>query len=235
LKALKSKYWKLISIGFILVLVLILFFYKNYFNSLVPFISSNYKIRGIDISHHNQVYDWDLVKSKNTFCIMKATEGNKMNDPKFNNSWKIAKNINLTRGAYHFFKSNSSAELQFENYRNSVKLTTNDMPPILDVEDDNIDMDQVNKWLSLAENYYGVKPIIYASNNYYIRYMQGKVNNYPVWLYFNTRYKLRPKFESNEVLFLQYSQHGKVNGINGDVDLDLFLGDKESFNKLLIK
>ena len=109
------------------------------------------------------------------------------------------------------------------------------MPPILDVEDDNIDMDQVNKWLSLAENYYGVKPIIYASNNYYVRYMQGKVNNYPVWLYFNTRYKLRPKFESNEVLFLQYSQHGKVNGINGDVDLDLFLGDKESFNKLLIK
>ena len=62
--------------------------------------------------------------------------------------------------------------------------------------------------------------------------MQGKVNNYPVWLYYNTRYKLRPKFESNEVLFLQYSQHGKVNGINGDVDLDLFLGDKESFNKI---
>jgi GH25 family lysozyme M1 (1,4-beta-N-acetylmuramidase) len=65
--------------------------------------------------------------------------------------------------------------------------------------------------------------------------MKGKVNNYPVWLYYNTKYKLRPAFDANEVLFLQYSQHGKVNGIYGDVDLDLFLGDSEKFKQLLIK
>jgi GH25 family lysozyme M1 (1,4-beta-N-acetylmuramidase) len=54
-------------------------------------------------------------------------------------------------------------------------------------------------------------------------------------LYYNTRYKLRPAFDSNEVLFLQYSQHGEVNGIYGDVDLDLFLGNNEKFKQLLIK
>jgi len=65
--------------------------------------------------------------------------------------------------------------------------------------------------------------------------MKGSVNNYPVWLYYNTRYKLRPAFDSNEVLFLQYSQRGEVNGIYGDVDLDLFLGNNEKFKQLLIK
>ena len=84
---------------------------------------------------------------------MKATEGIKINDKKFPSCWSIAKNIKLTRGAYHFFKSNSSAEVQFENYRNSVTLNTNDLPPILDVEDDDIDMQKVNIWLKLAEKY----------------------------------------------------------------------------------
>lgn len=166
---------------------------------------------------------------------MKATEGNTINDRRFNNSWDISKKLNITRGAYHFFKSNSSAAVQFENYRNSVKLVTNDLPPILDVENADIDMKDVNIWLEMAEKYYGVKPIIYSSYYFFVRYMKGKVNNYPVWLYYNTKYKLRPAFDANEVLFLQYSQHGKVNGIYGDVDLDLFLGDSEKFKQLLIK
>ncbi len=166
---------------------------------------------------------------------MKATEGNRINDPIFINSWMVAKKVNLIRGAYHFFKATSSGEVQFENYRNSVKLNANDLPPILDVEDEDIDMRQVNIWLELAEKYYGAKPIIYSSYYFFKRNMLGKVNNYPVWLYFNTRYKLRPKFESNDCVFLQYSQHGKTIGINGEVDLDLFLGDNEKFKQLLIK
>jgi lysozyme len=232
---LKNKYWKIFLLSFTAILIVIAFIYKNYLHTLVPFSSSNYKIRGIDISHYNQIYNWDLVKSKNSFCIMKATEGNTINDRRFKASWDISKKLNITRGAYHFFKSNSSASVQFENYRNSVKLVANDLPPILDVENADINMKDVNLWLEMAEKYYGVKPIIYSSYYFFVRYMKGKVNNYPVWLYYNTKYKLRPAFDTNEVLFLQYSQHGKANGIYGDVDLDLFLGDTEKFKQLLIK
>jgi lysozyme len=230
-----KKNWKILIIIFIILTLMFTYLYLNYFNNLVSFKSENYKIRGIDISHYNDVENWELVKSKNNFCIMKATEGIKINDKKFPSCWSIAKNIKLTRGAYHFFKSNSSAEVQFENYRNSVTLNTNDLPPILDVEDDDIDMQKVNIWLKLAEKYYGVKPIIYSSYYYFKRNMLGKVNDYPVWLYFNTKYHLRPKFDKNEVLFLQYNQHGKVEGINGEVDLDVFLGDEEKLKQILIK
>jgi lysozyme len=207
---LKNKYWKIFLLSFTAILIVIAFIYKNYLHTLVPFSSSNYKIRGIDISHYNQIYNWDLVKSKNSFCIMKATEGNTINDRRFKASWDISKKLNITRGAYHFFKSNSSASVQFENYRNSVKLVANDLPPILDVENADINMKDVNLWLEMAEKYYGVKPIIYSSYYFFVRYMKGKVNNYPVWLYYNTKYKLRPAFDTNEVFFYNIVNMGKL-------------------------
>ena len=41
-----------------------------------------------------------------------------------------------------------------------MKKSLGDLPPILDVELKNSNINEVNKWLKLAENYYGVKPIV---------------------------------------------------------------------------
>jgi lysozyme len=88
----------------------------------------------------------------------------------------------LVRGAYHYFAPNISAEKQFENFRKQVKLVTNDLPPILDIEEKEVDMNEANKWLQLAENYYGVKPIVYSSYFFYLIFMKGRINQYQLWL-----------------------------------------------------
>jgi len=202
---------------------------------LSPSASSDFKITGIDISHHNSVYNWNKVGKQNAFCIMKATEGSSFSDRKFKNYWINAKQNGMIRGAYHFFSPGVSAEKQFENFKRHVKLGKNDLPPILDVELKNCNIDEVNKWLKLAENYYGVKPIVYSDYFFFKLLMERKLDNYPLWLHINKRFKVKPSFNNFDCVIWQYNQYGKINGINGNVDLNTFLGDSEDFKNLLIK
>jgi len=220
----------IIALSILLIPLIIFIFY-----SVSPFDINKYPIRGIDISHHNNIYNWSLLKTGNSFCIMKASEGKSFDDNKFNYNWQMAKNNQLTRGAYHFFTPNISAEKQFENFKNSVKLKSGDLPPILDVELKKSNINEVNKWLKLAEKFYGVKPILYSDYYFFMNYMFGKVDNYPLWLVNDYKIKITPHFLNYDCVFLQYNQSGKVNGIIGPVDLDVFLGDKQDFEDLLIK
>lgn len=197
---------------------------------------SDFVIRGIDISHHNQIYNWQGIKSNSKFCIIKATEGSTFRDPKFNTNWVNSKNHKITRGAYHFFKPGISAKKQFENFKNKVKLEKGDLPPVLDVELKEADMNQVNEWLRLAENHYGVKPIVYSDYLFFKIFMDGKLNNsYPLWLHLKDDYGFKPSFNNYDCIIWQYDQKGKMQGIKGDVDLNTFLGDSESFKNILVK
>ena len=165
---------------------------------------------------------------------MKATEGSKFSDGKFNSYWVKSKQNGMTRGAYHFFSPYVSAEKQFENFKRHVKLEKNDLPPILDVELKNCNIDEVNKWLKLAENYYGVKPIVYSDYFFFKLLMERKLDNYPLWLHINKKFDVKPSFNNFDCVIWQYNQYGKINGINGNVDLNTFLGNSEDFKNLLI-
>lgn len=201
---------------------------------LSPSSDSDFQVKGIDISHHNRVYNWSKVSKQNDFCIMKATEGSSFTDNKFNSYWTNSKKNGMVRGAYHFFKPGVSAEKQFENFKRHVNLSKNDLPPILDVELKECDIDEVNKWLKLAENYYGVKPIVYSDFFFFKLYMERKLDDYPLWLHINKRFKVKPSFNNFDCVIWQYNQWGKVNGINGYVDKNTFLGNSEDFKNLLI-
>lgn len=192
-------------------------------------------ISGIDISHHNNVFNWTQVKKKNKFCIIKATQGHSFKDPKFNSYWSNSKKNGITRGAYHFFSPDVSAEKQFINFKRNVKLTKGDLPPILDVELKEIDVKEVNKWLELVESHYKVKPIIYTEFLFFKVFLEGKISNYPIWIYLDEKYKLQPYFNNYDCVFWQYSHNGSIKGISGSVDLNKFLGSQNDFEKLLIK
>jgi lysozyme len=234
--------WVIIMIGSFLTIMVVLFIllkfnipFFSFKDDLVTFDKSLYKIKGFDISHHKEIFSWNATKKDNRFCIMKATQGNYFPDPEFYNNWDQSHKMKLTSGAYHYFMPKISAEKQFEYYKNRVKLRPNDLPPILDVEEPGTNMLEVNKWLTLAEKYYGVKPIIYSGYIYFHDNMNGKVNNYPVWLSYKVINNKIPKLKYNQFLFLQYNNPGKVNGIEGKVDLDVFLGDEEKFKQILVK
>ena len=208
-------------------------FVKNVTDLTPNLTNNNNNFKGVDISHYNKVYDWDEVKTNSKFVIIKSTEGGKFIDPKFSSNWKNAKKNGIIRGAYHFFSPKISAEKQFLNFKNTVKLLPGDLPPILDVELKEIDMNEVNKWLKLAEEYYGVKPIIYSDYFIFKVFMDGKVDNYKLWIHINEKYHVKPSFNNYDCIMWQYSHTGKIPGIKGDVDLNEYLSDSSSFYSLL--
>ncbi|EKR19417.1 glycosyl hydrolase family 25 domain protein [Leptospira interrogans serovar Pyrogenes str. 2006006960] len=54
--------------------------------------TSQYPIRGIDVSNHQGKIDWTLVpKSEISFVYIKATEGRDFKDKSFHLNWKKAK------------------------------------------------------------------------------------------------------------------------------------------------
>jgi lysozyme len=231
----KKSFWVSISLIFT-------FLFVKSIVDLTPSFGANKKISGIDISHHNNIRDWGQLKNSIDFVFIKATEGRSHKDSKFKKNWENAKNHGIHRGAYHFFSPNVSAKDQFENFKNTVTLSPGDLPPVVDVERRagefsklEIDMNEVNEWLRLAEEYFGVKPIIYSDYITFKLFMDNNVNKSNLWIYVPDGYFVEPSFNNYDCLFWQHNQKGKVDGIIGKTDLDVFLGDEKDFEKLLIK
>ena len=75
----------------------------------------NDKVFGFDISHYQRKKDinWDSLTIANgsiklDFVVMRATMGNKRKDKHFDDFWALAKERQLTRGAYHFYRADEN-------------------------------------------------------------------------------------------------------------------------------
>lgn len=189
-----------------------------------------FEVHGIDISHHQSLIYWDSVAGQRLhFAFVKATEGATLNDTLFCFNWDEMKRVGLLRGAYHFYRPRTPAREQADNFIHWVSLQYGDLPPVLDVEV----LDGVSKaqlvtgmrtWLYLIELRYGTKPIIYTNLKFYNKYLAGQFDDYPLWI---ARYSARePVLACGRGWnFWQYGSQGRVNGIAGDVDFNVFNGD----------
>lgn len=222
-------------------------FYKPRFIHYAGFgidIPANYSIHGIDVSRHQSEIDWDEVKAmqvkdiKIGFGFIKATEGVKNEDEQFERNWTEVKKANIVRGAYHFFVPSKSGKLQAQNFIETVTLKSGDLPPVLDVEyisNTSVEKLQqgVTDWLNVVETHYHIKPIIYTNASFYSNYLGKKFDEYPLWVA-HYLVKDKPNIERNWI-FWQHNETGQVNGIEANVDFNVFNGDSAAFKNILIK
>ena len=207
-------------------------------------VPSGYAIHGIDVSRYQQVINWEEVKKmevagvKIGFVFIKATEGETDEDNLFRRNWKRTKELEIPRGAYHFFLPQKNAELQALNFLDIVSLKKGDLPPVLDVEDrygltPEVLRIQIKIWLDKVELTTGVKPMLYSNVDFYEKYLAGYFDEYPFWAahYFQPG---KPRI-SRTWHFWQHNEGGRVNGIFSKVDFNVFNGDTTEFNNLLIK
>ncbi len=208
------------------------------------FIPINYQIHGIDVSRHQQNIYWEAVKDMKVnniavgFTFIKATEGTDLVDENYFVNMRNALAANIPRGAYHFFTSSKSGKLQAAHFVENVYLKKGDLPPVLDVEQANgisvIELQRgITDWLQLVEKRYKVKPIIYSNISFYNKYLSGKFDEYPLWVAHYLE-KNRPRIVRNWS-FWQHNESGHVNGINTNVDFNVFNGDSTAFQNMLIK
>lgn len=209
-------------------------------------------VPGIDVSYWNAGIDWPKVRAAGQrYVFAKATEGDFYADPTFDDNWRGAKTAGLLRGAYHFFRSNVDAKKQANKFIDYVKSMNDngELPPVLDLEtNDGQTKEKViaraKTWLDLVEAAFNRKPIIYSGQYFLQDYFSEAgggppawAKDYPLWLaqYPNIYVEgAQPTLPRGwfKWTFWQYSDKGRVNGINAKVDLNVFNGDLEELYKL---
>ncbi len=208
----------------------------------------SYTIRGIDVSHYQERIDWQRLRKTNmgtdpvTFVIIKATEGSDLKDKYFDNNFKQARANGLIRGAYHFLSPYASAADQARFFTSNVCLVPGDLPPVLDIEDENKwlasgrNKEEIQRmaleWLDVVEQHYGVKPIIYSSYRFRRDILSDvRFDAYPFWM---AHYYVSQPSADIKWSFWQHTDCGKLDGIRGNVDCNVFNGTNDDFEELLI-
>lgn len=187
-------------------------------------------IHGIDISHYQGDIFWEAVgeNSKMTFVYIKATEGDTRIDQRYKENIDMAHHYGLKVGSYHFYRARAPQQQQLENFMVQCRPGDQDLIPMIDVEN-NAGMgpeelcDSLLKFLYLVEKAYKQKPIVYTYTNFYNRYLVGELNDYKLWI---AQYSEREPVLADErdYVLWQYTGKGHINGVNGYVDKDRFMG-----------
>jgi lysozyme len=203
----------------------------------------NYSIHGIDVSSHQNVIAWHKVatmqvnKVRMGFAFIKASEGLGNSDKNYETNYNHAKKAGIVCGAYHFFLATKSGEMQANNFLNTASLTKGDLPPVVDIEQlygvQPVQMrKRLKEFLTITEQAYHVKPIIYTNVDFYEKYIGSEFNEYPLWV---AHYEEpnKPRI-GRDWLFWQHSESAHINGITTPVDCNVFYGDSVAFKELLI-
>lgn len=206
-------------------------------------IPCSYEVHGIDISHYQGRVNWEqLAGNKEAefplrFVFMKATEGGDHGDDAFAQNFDEARKHGFIRGAYHYFIPQTDVGKQADFFIRTVKLEAGDLPPVLDVETTGKRSPQelkasVKTWLDRVEAHYGVKPILYTSYKFKMRYLSDSIfNAYPYWIahYYVDSVRYEGKWH-----FWQHTDVGTVPGIEKKVDLNVFNGALEELQALTL-
>ena len=203
-----------------------------------------YEIHGIDISHYQGKIDWELLKNAMIkgcpvrFVIIKSTEGSSRLDENFRENFNQARDFGFIRGVYHFWSNKSTAREQAYYFLDQVHLTDGDLPPVLDIEHKPADKSvedfqrDVLTWLHIVEDKYHAKPIIYTYYKFKEQYLSAPVfDDYPYWIahYYVDKVQYKGKWK-----FWQHTDVGKLPGIKGYVDFNIYNGSYYELKQLCI-
>lgn len=200
-----------------------------------------YPVRGVDVSSYQGDIDWQVLSSQNIdFAFIKATEGSSFVDSNFLYNYSEAQKSGIFVGAYHFFSYDSEGLSQAKNFMDTVVPFAGMLPPVIDLEfygdkeknppsRDKV-RHELNDMLSALEEHYGLKPIIYATEKSYDRYLSEEYEEYDIWI---RNVISKPDLsDGREWTFWQFTNREKLQGYNGQekyIDGNVFHGSKEEF------
>jgi len=224
------------KLNFIILLTLVLFSCNSVTERM-----DNFEVHGIDVSRYQSDVDWKKIAAQDiSFAFVKTSEGETIVDSFFCKNWYELKEAGIKRGAYHFFRPTTSVISQAENFMNNLFLEEGDLPPVLDVEvTDGVSSEElvvlVKEWLTIVETQYQIRPIIYTNLNFYNKHFADHLPDYPVWIARYNRYLEPLLTNSVDWKFWQYGNRGRLEGINGNIDFNVFRGTLDDLEKLCYK
>lgn len=193
-----------------------------------------YPIHGIDVSHHQGAIDWTKVAGDGVaFAYLKATEGGDHRDREFARHWREARAAGIAVGAYHFFTFCRPGAQQAANILAVVPAAADALPPAVDLEfggncgrvpDGAVMRRELDAFLAPVERATGKRAILYVTPEFFAAY-RDHLPARGLW----RRSILRAPDNAVPWQLWQYHNRGRVDGIRGPVDLNVFYGDAAAF------
>lgn len=178
---------------------------------------------------------------KISFIFIKSTEGTSVYNPYYRADYAAARRHGYPVGSYHFFSYRSTGGQQAMFFLNNTHIQKGDLPPVLDLEPlpsqvakmgGAVGMwKRVRNWLQIVEKHTGMQPILYISQTFVNRYLDAAPDikhTYPVWIARYGEYKPDVK-----LWIWQLAPDGRVAGIHGAVDINVFNGYDTEFKQWL--
>lgn len=194
-------------------------------------------MKGIDISTFQGTIDWGAVAQSQQigFAYVKATEGGSFVDDQFARNWKTSALRGVPRGAYHFFRFAIDPLKQADHFVSVISPTKGDLLPMVDVEvDDGVisvdaKVDALSTFIVRVEKALGGRHmVVYTGYGFWNGSMGGSdaFSGHPLWIAeYNDDAAPALPAGWNDWLIWQYSDAGRVPGINANVDLDRLNGE----------
>ena len=203
--------------------------------------------RGIDVSNWSGYINWREVRDAGIeVAIIQASEGTFYRDPYLHEFYNGAEENGIKVGFYHFFNPGSSPtpSEQARYFVDTIRGLDSDLKLVLDLEQtgglDNYEVTrQAIEFLEEVRNYSGLDVAVYTYTNFaqYNLYEGLGLSEYPLWIAQLSEGGPSPNpIWGNKYVAWQYSDTGRVRGINASTDLDLvydgmFLDDREDIPK----
>jgi lysozyme len=235
-----KKFRIILFISVPLLLLVGYFFFRGFYPFNYPS-REKFPVWGIDISHHQGKIDWKKLKSEDlTFVYMKATEGGDYKDSAFTVNWDSAIANGYTVGAYHYFNFLKTGKEQAENFIATVPEIENEMPPALDLEFGGTNKSdqlhgkiifEIHEFIDIIKNHYGKRPVIYSTHEFYNEYLKDDFKDCIIWIRDIFSEPTLPG--KRKWAIWQFSSRENLNGIEGNVDENVFYGTKNDFENFL--
>lgn len=186
------------------------------------------EIQGIDVSKYQGNIDWQKVKNAGIkFAMLRLCSSNNSGlyiDPTFEQNYNNAKSVGIPVGAYIYTYATTEEEQnkELEFALNELNGKTLDYPLALDVEDNSLTSigkseltNLVKRGLDIIDQK-GFIPMLYTYTNYSNNLNMDTLKDYDLWIADYRGYNGYGKCD-----MWQYSSSGKVDGISGNVDMNI--------------
>lgn len=191
---------------------------------------------GIDVSEHNGNIDWKTTSKYIDFAILRVGYGGNytsQDDKKFIRNAEACKKYKIPFGVYLYSYATNTAEAKSEA-QHTLRLIKNyklDLPVYYDMEENYQAKLGATKLGAMAKTYCneiakaGYKVGIYSNTYWFTNILTSPTFNNPSWYKWVAQYNTCCTYTGTYQMW-QFSSKGKIDGISGNVDVNLWCGGK---------
>ncbi|WND31643.1 GH25 family lysozyme [Lactiplantibacillus plantarum] len=184
------------------------------------------------------------------FVLVKATEGIDYTNPEFNGHAKQTLSAGKKLGVYHFIRNDSDIKQQADYFLTVVKPYIGKAMLVLDFENttgstiqNQTGVGLAKQWLDYVYQQTGVRSVLYTgvSCENSLDWSSVVKANYGLWIAQYNNYDAVIGYQPRDLygslknwktaVMFQYTSTGRLPGWNGNLDFDVFYGDKSAWDK----